>query len=104
MKISESSARCGKVRLRGKEFLRAAGCWMLVGQLAGLPMASAGGDKPASTPAAASAGNDPILKAMQNRLTAATTELVPIEQQPSYPNYTLSDQDFEGLVGAYRSL
>jgi TldD protein len=101
MKTSVSTAKRGKVRLRVTELLRAAACWMLVLQLAGLPFAAAAGDKPASTPGAAS---DPVLKAMQTEMTRATSELGKAEQAPYYLSFTVYDQDFVVLVGAYGSL
>ena len=102
MKISESSAKRGNVRFFGKKFPRAAACWVLVAQLTGLPMASAAGDKAAA--ASASAGSDPVLKAMQNEIARATAELGKTEQPPYYLSYTVYDQDFVVLVGAYGSL
>src|SRR5260370_15681624 len=102
MKISESWAKRGNVRFFGKKFPRAAACWVLVAQLTGLPMASAAGDKAA--PASASAGSDPVLKAMQNEIARATAELGKTEQPPYYLSYTVYDQDFVVLVGAYGSL
>jgi TldD protein len=104
MNILEFLAKRGDLRFRGKDFLRAAACWMLVAQLAGLPVVSAAGDKSASTPAAASVANDPVLKAMQNEMTRATAELGKTEQPPYYLGYTVYDQDFVVLVGAYGSL
>src|SRR5260370_639675 len=104
MKISESSRKCGNVRLRGKDFARAAVCWMLVAQLTGLPIALAEDEKSASAPTAASAANDPVLKAMQSEITRATAELGKTEQPPYYLSYTVYDQDFAVLAGAYGSL
>ena len=104
MKTSVSTAKRGKVCLRVTELLRAAACWMLVFQLAGLPFAMAAGDKPTSTPAPASAASDPVLKAMQTEMGRATSELGKAEQPPYYLSYTVYDQDFIVLVGAYGSL
>ncbi|HYT22808.1 MAG TPA: metallopeptidase TldD-related protein [Candidatus Polarisedimenticolia bacterium] len=104
MKISEFSAKRGNVRFRGKDFARAALCWMLAAQLAGPPIASAGGGKSAAKTAAAGAVNDPVLKAMQNEIARATAELSKSEQPPYYLSYTVYDQDFVVLVGAYGSL
>ena len=102
MKNSGSSAKGGFVRSRGHEFLRTAACWMLAAQLVGLPFATAG-DK-AATPAAATAASDPVLRAMQNEIARATAELGKTEQPPYYLSYTVYDQDFVVLVGAYGSL
>jgi predicted Zn-dependent protease len=104
MKISECSAKRGNVLLRGKEFLRAAGCWILIAQLAGVHYAQAAGDKSAPTPAPVNAASDPVLKAMQDELKRATAELGKAEQPPYYLSYTVYDQDFVVLVGAYGSL
>ncbi len=92
------------MRVRGKKLLRAAGCWILVAQLAGLPFTRAAGDKTASTSASTSAASDPVLKAMQGEIARATTELGKTEQPPYYLSYTVYDQDFVVLVGAYGSL
>jgi len=104
MKICEFSAKRRNARFRGKDFARAAACWMLAAQLAGLPIASAGDDKSTAKPAAASAASDPVLKAMQNEMARATAELGKAEQAPYYLSYTVYDQDYVVLVGAYGSL
>ena len=104
MKISESSARRGMVRFRGKELLRTAAGWMLIAQLAGVSGARAAADKSTPTPSPASTAGDPVLKAMQNEITRATAELGKAEQPPYYLSYTVYDQDFVVLVGAYGSL
>jgi TldD protein len=103
MKISVSAVRGGKLRFRWRALLRAAACWMLAAQLAGLPLLSAEKDNPAVTPAAIAA-KDPVLKAMQNEIARATAELGKTEQPPYYLSYTVYDQDFIVLVGAYGSL
>jgi predicted Zn-dependent protease len=104
MKISESSPKRGNVYLRGKEFVRAAACWMLVAQLAGVPYAQAAGDKSAPKSSTAIAVSDPVLKAMQDEIKRASAELGKMEQPPYYLSYTVYDQDFVVLVGAYGSL
>src|SRR5438132_62780 len=104
MKISESSARRGMVRFRGKELRRTAACWMLIAQLAGVSGARAAADKSTPTPSPVSTAGDPVLKAMQNEITRATAELGKAEQPPYYLGYTVYDQDFVVLVGAYGSL
>jgi len=104
MKISESSARRGMVRFRGKELRRTAACWMLIAQLAGVSGARAAADKSTPTPSPVSTAGDPVLKAMQNEITRATAELGKAEQPPYYLSYTVYDQDFVVLVGAYGSL
>src|SRR6266576_4981103 len=104
MKISEFSARRGMVRFRGKELLHTAACWMLIAQLAGVSGARAAADKSTPTPSPASTAGDPVLKAMHNEITRATAELGKAEQPPYYLGYTVYDQDFVVLVGAYGSL
>src|SRR2546425_12170957 len=104
MKIFESTAKRGTVRFRGTELLRAAVCWMVVAQLVGLPVTLGADDKKTHTEAAASAASDPVLKAMQNEIARAAAELGKTEQPPYYLGYTVYDQDFVVLVGAYGSL
>src|SRR4029077_16537503 len=53
---------------------------------------------------AATAASDPVLKAMQTELARATAELGKTEQAPYFLSYTVYDQDFVVLVGAYGSL
>src|SRR5437879_3427393 len=103
MKTLVSAARGGNLRFRGSASLRAVACWTLTAQLAALPMVSAEKDKSAATSAAAIAA-DPVLKAMQNEIARATAELGKAEQPPYYLGYTVYDQDFVVLVGAYGSL
>ncbi|HEX4545036.1 MAG TPA: metallopeptidase TldD-related protein [Candidatus Acidoferrum sp.] len=106
MTIFDSSQERGNIYSCAFEFLdpflrTMAGC-ALVAQLVLAPCASAAGDKP-SSPGAASA-SDPVLKAMQAELSRAFTELGKEEQHPYYLSYTVYDQDFVVLVGAYGSL
>src|SRR5437899_662970 len=101
---SESSAKRVMVRFRGTELLLAAACWMVVAQLVGLPVTLGADDKKTPTEAAASAASDPGLKAMQNEIARAAAELGKTEQPPYYLGYTVYDQDFVVLVGAYGSL
>jgi len=100
MKNPESAGKRENVRFRGMQLLRAAACVMLAAQLAGYPIATAAGDKPA----AVSAASDPVLKAMQTEIARATTELGKAEQPPYYVGYTVYDQEYVVLVGAYGSL
>jgi predicted Zn-dependent protease len=104
MIISESSRTRESFHFRGTEYLRAAACCILAAQLAIVPWASAATDKPASTSAPAASTADPVLKAMQTELARATTELGKAEQPPYYLSYTVYDQEFVVLVGAYGSL
>jgi len=74
---------------------------ILIAQLAGVQYTQAAGEKSAHTPAPVSAASDPVLKAMQNEIKRATAELGKTEQPPYYLSYTVYDQDFVVLVGAY---
>ncbi len=100
MKNPESAGKRENVRFHGLQLLRAAACVMLAAQLAGYPFATAAGDKPP----AVSAVSDPVLKAMQTEIARATTELGKAEQPPYYLGYTVYDQEYVVLVGAYGSL
>src|SRR6267143_1084737 len=104
MKIFEPSAKRGNVYSRAKEVLLAAAYWMLIAQFAVGPYARAAGDKSVPTPAPVSMANDPVLKAMQDEIKRAAAELGKAEQPPYYLSYTVYDQDFVVLVGAYGSL
>ncbi len=104
MKNFEFSGKRGPVRFRGAELLRAAVCWMLAAQLVGLPLMLGADDKKMPTAPAASTTSDPVLKAMQSEIARATAELGKTEQPPYYLSYTVYDQDFVVLVGAYGSL
>src|SRR6266403_1924894 len=104
MKIFEPSAKRGNVYSRAKEVLLAAAYWMLIAQFAVGPYARAAGDKSVPAPAPVSTANDPVLKAMQDEIKRATAELGKSEQPPYYLSYTVYDQDFVVLVGAYGSL
>ena len=103
MHISIASKHRGRRHPRGFEPLRIAVAGLLAAQLAFLPLATAAGDKPASALAPVST-NDPVLRAMQTELARATTELGKSEQPPYYLSYTVYDQDFVVLAGAYGSL
>ena len=104
MTISESSRTRGNLRSRAAEFLRVAACCVLAAQLAAAPVAFSANDKASSLPAASAPASDPVLKAMQTELARATTELGKTEQAPYFLSYTVYDQDFVVLVGAYGSL
>ena len=102
MNISRPSSTRGEAPFRGMEFLRASLSFVLAAQLALVPLASGTGDRP--TASAPAFGNDPVLKAMQGELSRATTELGKAEQPPYYLSYTIYDQDYTVLVGAYGSI
>lgn len=110
MPISESSQNRGQLRSRASKLLRLAAACFLAAQLVSVPVPSAAGDKPAPAPTTKSkaatpvSANDPVLKAMQNELSRATTELSKSDQPPYYLSYTVYDQDFVVLAGAYGSL
>ncbi|HVH61120.1 MAG TPA: hypothetical protein VM709_12330 [Candidatus Sulfotelmatobacter sp.] len=110
MPISESSQNRGQLRSRASKLLRLAAACFLTAQLVSVPVPSAAGDKPAPAPTTKSkaatpvSANDPVLKAMQNELSRATTELSKSDQPPYYLSYTVYDQDFVVLAGAYGSL
>jgi TldD protein len=48
--------------------------------------------------------SDPVLRVMQAELSRATSELGKTDQAPYYLSYTVYDQDYVVLVGAYGSL
>jgi TldD protein len=103
MHISESSKFRGLAYVRGSKLLRVAAACFLAAQLAFLPLVSSAGNKPAPVPLPVST-NDPVLKAMQAELSRAVSELGKAEQPPYYLSYTVYDQDFVVLAGAYGSL
>src|SRR5579864_6846835 len=103
MHISESSQDRGRIYFREFKLLRIAAACFLAVQLAFLPLGSAAGHKPASTSPPVST-NDAVLKAMQTELSRAVVELGKAEQPPYYLSYTVYDQDFVVLAGAYGSL
>lgn len=110
MAISESSQRRGQVPVRPSNLLRLAAACFLTAQLVFLPVPSGASDKPASRPASRSteatpvSANDAVLKAMQTELSRAISELSKSDQPPYYLSYTVYDQDFVVLAGAYGSL
>ena len=103
MQIFKSSKYRGPANIRGSKLLRLAAACFLAVQLAFLPLPSAAGDKPSSALPPVSA-NDLVLKAMQTELSRAAAELGKAEQPPYYLSYTVYDQDFVVIAGAYGSL
>src|SRR5690348_5923378 len=103
MRISESLKYRGSAHACECKLLRTIAASFLTVQLAFLPLATASSDKPATLPTPVST-NDPVLKAVQTELSRATTELGKTEQPPYYLSYTVYDQDFVVLAGAYGSL
>jgi TldD protein len=110
MPISELSPNRGQLHVRAAKLLRLAAASFLGAQLVFFPVPSDAGDKPTSAPSTASrvsarvSTNDPVLKAMQTELSRAITELGTSDQPPYYLSYTVYDQDFIMLTGAYGSL
>src|SRR5438270_6419048 len=107
MYIFESSQNRGRAFAAVSKLLRVAAACFLAGQLACPPLRSAADNKPTSTPLSAPtpvSANDPVLKAMQTELSRAVAELGKAEQPPYYLSYTVYDQDFVVLSGAYGSL
>ena len=87
-------------RARGWKFVRGVVACALAAQL-GAVFPSVAADE-APKPVAKSA--DAVLDVMQRELTRAKTELGKEEQPPYYLSYTVYDQSFTVLVGAYGSL
>src|SRR5215471_17852282 len=107
MFLYESLKHPGSASGCTSKLLRTAAACFLTGQLALLPMATASETKPASPPATVPtpvSTNDPVLKAMQTELARAVPELGKSEQPPYYLSYTVYDQDFVVIAGAYGSL
>src|SRR5437868_4901134 len=107
MYIFESSQNRGRAFAAVSKLLRVAAACFLAGQLAFPPLGSAADNKPTSTPLSAPtpvSANDPVLKAMQTELSRAVAELGKAEQPPYYLSYTVYDQNFIMLTGAYGSL
>ena len=96
------------------EICRVASCAVVCAQLAVAPVgwaatenerADAAAPKPAiSAIDAKKMAADPVLKVMQTELSRASTELGKTDQAPYYLSYTVYDQDYVVLVGAYGSL
>jgi TldD protein len=103
MKIPESSRTCRNVRVCGLQILRVPACWVLAAQLTFVPFAY-GTTTKSNSPVPVAPASDPVLKAMQVELARATSELGKAEQPPYYLSYTVYDQEFTVLVGAYGSL
>jgi TldD protein len=108
MNFTAARKNAGTPSSRAKEFLRLAACWTLAAAVAGLPAAAAAGDDAGPAAAKAAPGvassSDVVLKTMQTELLRATTELGKAEQPPYYLSYTVYDQNYVVLVGAYGSL
>src|SRR5579859_1845680 len=103
MHISETSKNRGSAHAGEPKLLRAIAACFLTAQLVFFPVTTAADGKPPSSPAPVST-SDPVLKAMQTELARAVTELGKSEQPPYYLSYSVYDQDFVVLAGAYGSL
>ena len=103
MHIPESVKCCGPAKVRESKILRVAAAYFLAAQLALLPLAYAANDKTAPAPSS-KPGGDPVLDAMQTELSRAIAELGKAEQPPYFLSYTVYDQEFVVLAGAYGSL
>jgi predicted Zn-dependent protease len=107
MTIFDFSEARGNSHLRARTFLHQCAktlfAFFLALQLTAVPFAFAanGNFVPVS---AATASSDPVLNAMQTELNRAVAELGKEEQRPYYLSYTVYDQDYAVLVGAYGSL
>jgi hypothetical protein len=86
-----------------KEFVRIAACCALSAELIAVP-ASVSASEPATAVEGKKVANDPVLKIMQAELLRANSELGKTDQAPYYLSYTVYDQEFVVLVGAYGSL
>jgi len=103
MTILKGSRKPCSPRLRGTSAVRLAAC-LLALQLAMLPASAADNHSRTASTVAPGTTSDPVLGAMQGELARATAELGKQEQPPYYLSYTVYDQDYVVLVGAYGSL
>lgn len=99
MKIEQTAVNRRSRRARGGAILRAAGCWALAAQLCGLPLVANEGRKDA-----AAGSSDVLLEAMKAELQRAKTDLSKADPPPYYIGYTVYDQKYVVLAGAYGSL
>ena len=91
--------------MRGRSVLRVAACCALAAQLCGIPMLAAESKSDAESAAGAAAkAPDPLLEAMQGELQRAKTDLGKADPPPYYIGYTVYDQKYVVLAGAYGSL
>ena len=112
MSISSLSEKFVRVAIGAKGLLRLAACGVVCAQLAVAPAGWAAEGPGAKTSAKSSASgveakeiaSDPVLKVMEAELARADKELGKTDQAPYYLSYTVYDQDFVVLVGAYGSL
>lgn len=98
MKISRPRGNRGD-HSRGRSVLGMVCSWVLAAQLAGVPAAMANDGK-----AGSAAPGDVLLKTMQTELQRAQTGLAKADPAPYYIGYTVYDQKYVVLAGAYGSL
>jgi TldD protein len=99
MKIEQPAVNRRTRRARGGAMLRAVACWVLAAQLCSLPMAANEARK-----AAPAEGGDVLLEAMKAELQRAKIDLAKADPPPYYIGYTVYDQKYVVLAGAYGSL
>jgi TldD protein len=112
MSNSGFSEKYVRAAVGAKDLLLMAACGVVCAQLAVAPAGWAAESSEAKAAAkTAAAGvdakkvaSDPVLKVMQTELSRADKELGKTDQAPYYLSYTVYDQDFVVLVGAYGSL
>jgi TldD protein len=112
MSNSGFSEKYVRAAIGAKDLLRMVACGVVCAQLAVAPAGWAAESSEAKAAAkTAAAGvdakkvaSDPVLKVMQTELSRADKELGKTDQAPYYLSYTVYDQDFVVLVGAYGSL
>jgi TldD protein len=103
------SAILWRATARTRDWIYLASCGLACAQLIAAPAgwtAGENGHERAGTGAVdpKSTAKDPVLAVMQSELSRANTELGKTDQAPYYLSYTVYDQDFVVLVGAYGSL
>jgi TldD protein len=102
MSLSQPVFSSEFMRARMESFIRPLLACLLAGQLIfATPMLAADG---ARSESASGKAPDPILSTMKAELARANAELGKTDQPPYYLSYTVYDQDFIVLVGAYGSL
>jgi TldD protein len=93
------------VREQAAPVFRRIACVVLAAQLVSLPAAFPAGSGAAKSRSEADKGAfDVVLATMKSELSRATMELGKADSPPYYLSYTVYDQDFVVLVGAYGSL
>jgi TldD protein len=113
MLIFGSTKGIGRRSVRLAQIFRVAVCaqlavspagWAATERVAEADATTATGNSAAAGVGTKQLASDPVLKVMQAELSRANTELEKTDQAPYYLSYTIYDQDFVVLVGAYGSL